>query len=141
MKEKDQLLDINLPFQQHKVCGKNLQILIIVKTLSYVPEIIRKGSDWFKSIGTETTSGTAIVCLSGHIKFPGMYEIPMGMTIREVLEDVGGGIFKGKSIKVLQAGGPLNGLLGEEAFDTMIDFDAMSAAGASIGSGGDYCRK
>ena len=107
-----------------------------VKTLSYVPEIIRKGSDWFKSIGTETTSGTAIVCLSGHIKFPGMYEIPMGMTIREVLEDVGGGIFKGKSIKVLQAGGPLNGLLGEEAFDTMIDFDAMSAAGASIGSGG-----
>ena len=107
-----------------------------VKTLSYVPEIIRKGSDWFKSIGTETTSGTAIGCLSGHIKFPGMFEIPMGMTIREVLEDVGGGIFKGKSIKVLQAGGPLNGLLGEEAFDTMIDFDAMSAAGASIGSGG-----
>ena len=107
-----------------------------VKTLSYVPEIIRKGSDWFKSIGTETTSGTAIVCLSGHIKFPGMYEIPMGMTIREVLQDVGGGISKGKSIKVLQAGGPLNGLLGEEAFDTMIDFDAMSAAGASIGSGG-----
>ena len=107
-----------------------------VKTLSYVPEIIRKGSEWFKSIGTETTSGTAIVCLSGHIKFPGMYEIPMGMTIREVLQDIGGGISQGKSIKVLQAGGPLNGLLGEEAFDTMIDFDAMSAAGASIGSGG-----
>lgn len=107
-----------------------------VKTLSYVPEIVRNGSEWFKSIGTETTSGTAIVCLSGHIKYPGMYEIPMGMTIREVLDDIGGGISEGKSIKVLQAGGPLNGLLGEEAFDTMIDFDAMSAAGASIGSGG-----
>ncbi|MBA31104.1 MAG: NADH-quinone oxidoreductase subunit F [Chloroflexi bacterium] len=107
-----------------------------VKTLSYVPEIVRKGSEWFKSIGTETTSGTAIVCLSGHIKYPGMYEIPMGMTIREVLDYIGGGISEGKSIKVLQAGGPLNGLLGEEAFDTMIDFDAMSAAGASIGSGG-----
>jgi NADH:ubiquinone oxidoreductase subunit F (NADH-binding)/(2Fe-2S) ferredoxin len=107
-----------------------------VKTLAYVPEIVRNGSDWFKGIGTETTSGTAIVCLTGHIKYPGMYEIPMGMTIRDVLEKVGGGVSEGERIKVLQAGGPLNGLLGEDAFDTMIDFDAMSAAGASIGSGG-----
>ena len=107
-----------------------------VKTISYVPEIVRNGSEWFKGIGTETTSGTAIVCLSGHITYPGMYEVPMGMTIREVLEKVGGGVSEGERIKVLQAGGPLNGLLGEEAFDTMIDFDAMSAAGASIGSGG-----
>ncbi|MGA0275250.1 MAG: NADH-ubiquinone oxidoreductase-F iron-sulfur binding region domain-containing protein [Dehalococcoidia bacterium] len=107
-----------------------------VKTISYVPEIVRNGADWFKGIGTETTSGTAIVCLSGHITYPGMYEIPMGMTIRDVLEKVGGGVSEGERIKVLQAGGPLNGLLGEEAFDTMIDFDAMSAAGASIGSGG-----
>jgi len=107
-----------------------------VKTISYVPEIVRNGADWFKGIGTETTSGTAIVCLSGHITYPGMYEIPMGMTIRDVLEKIGGGVSEGERIKVLQAGGPLNGLLGEEAFDTMIDFDAMSAAGASIGSGG-----
>lgn len=107
-----------------------------VKTISYVPEIVRNGADWFKGIGTETTSGTAIVCLSGHITYPGMYEIPMGMTIRDVLEKVGGGVSEGERIKVLQAGGPLNGLLGEQAFDTMIDFDAMSAAGASIGSGG-----
>ena len=107
-----------------------------VKTLAYVPEIVRNGSEWFKGIGTETTSGTAIVCLSGHIKYPGMYEIPMGMTIRDVLEKVCGGVSEGEQIKVLQAGGPLNGLLGEEAFDTIIDFDAMTAAGASIGSGG-----
>ena len=107
-----------------------------VKTLAYVPEIVRNGADWFKGIGTETTSGTAIVCLSGHITYPGMYEIPMGMTIRDVLDKIGGGVSVGERIKVLQAGGPLNGLLGEEAFDTMIDFDAMSAAGASIGSGG-----
>lgn len=107
-----------------------------VKTLSYVPSIVRNGSDWFKAIGTETTSGTAIVCLSGHIKYPGMYEVPMGMTIRDVLEEIGGGVSEGERIKVLQAGGPLNGLLGEEAFDTIIDFAAMSAAGASIGSGG-----
>ena len=107
-----------------------------VKTLAYVPEIVRNGSGWFKDIGTETTSGTAIVCLSGHITYPGMYEIPMGMTIRDVLEKIGGGVSEGERIKVLQAGGPLNGLLGEDAFDTMIDFDAMSEAGASIGSGG-----
>ncbi|MDP6666372.1 MAG: NADH-ubiquinone oxidoreductase-F iron-sulfur binding region domain-containing protein [Dehalococcoidia bacterium] len=107
-----------------------------VKTIAYVPELVRNGSEWFKGIGTETTSGTAIVCLSGHIKYPGMYEVPMGMTIRDVLETIGGGVSEGERIKVLQAGGPLNGLLGEEAFDTMIDFDAMSAAGASIGSGG-----
>jgi len=107
-----------------------------VKTLSYVPSIVRNGSDWFKAIGTETTSGTAIVCLSGHIKYPGMYEVPMGMTIRDVLEKIGGGVSEGERIKVLQAGGPLNGLLGEAAFDTIIDFAAMSAAGASIGSGG-----
>ena len=107
-----------------------------VKTLAYVPEIVRNGSGWFKDIGTETTSGTAIVCLSGHITYPGMYEIPMGMTIRDVLEKIGGGVSEGERIKVLQAGGPLNGLLGEDAFDTKIDFDAMSEAGASIGSGG-----
>ncbi|MCH8911265.1 MAG: SLBB domain-containing protein [Chloroflexi bacterium] len=107
-----------------------------VKTLAYVPEIVRNGAEWFKGIGTETTSGTAIVCLTGHIKYPGMYEIPMGMTIRDVLEKVGGGVSEGERIKVIQAGGPLNGLLGEEAFDTIIDFDAMTAAGASIGSGG-----
>ena len=107
-----------------------------VKTLAYVPEIVRNGAEWFKGIGTESTSGTAIVCLSGHIKYPGMYEIPMGMTIRDVLEKIGGGVSHGERIKVIQAGGPLNGLLGEEAFDTMIDFDAMSAAGASIGAGG-----
>ena len=96
-----------------------------VKTLAYVPEIVRNGSGWFKDFGTETTSGTAIVCLSGHITYPGMYEIPMGMTIRDVLEKIGGGVSEGERIKVLQAGGPLNGLLGEDAFDTMIDFDAM----------------
>lgn len=107
-----------------------------VKTLAYVPEIVRNGSEWFKGIGTETTSGTAIVCLSGHIKYPGMYEVAMGMTIRDVLEKIGGGVSEGERIKVLQAGGPLNGLLGEEAFDTLIDFEAMTAAGASIGSGG-----
>ena len=107
-----------------------------VKTISYVSSIVREGADWFKSVGTEKSSGTAIVCLSGHIKRPGMYEVPMGMSINEVLEEVGGGVSEGERIKALQTGGPLGGVLGSEAFDVQIDFDEMSKAGAILGSGG-----
>jgi len=106
-----------------------------VKTLSYVPEIINQGSEWFKGTGTEKSTGTAIVCLTGHLKRPGMYEIPMGMTINEVLTDLGGGS-NSSDIKMLQTGGPLGGVLGKDAFDTKIDFDEMSQAGAILGSGG-----
>ncbi len=107
-----------------------------VKTISYVPQIIKNGSDWFSSTGTEKSSGTAIVCLSGHINRPGMYEIPMGMTIEEVLDDVGGGSNSDSDIKMLQTGGPLGGVLGKEAFGTKIDFDEMAKSGAILGSGG-----
>ena len=104
-----------------------------VKTISYVPQIIKNGSDWFSSTGTEKSSGTAIVCLSGHITRPGMYEIPMGMTIEEVLDEVGGGSNSDSDIKMLQTGGPLGG---KEAFGTKIDFDEMAKSGAILGSGG-----
>ena len=107
-----------------------------VKTISYVPQIIKNGSDWFSSTGTEKSSGTAIVCLSGHITRPGMYEIPMGMTIEEVLDEVGGGSNSESDIKMLQTGGPLGGVLGKEAFGTKIDFDEMAKSGAILGSGG-----
>tara|TARA_B110000438_G_scaffold101946_1_gene100853 strand:- start:13446 stop:15149 length:1704 start_codon:yes stop_codon:yes gene_type:complete len=107
-----------------------------VKTISYVPEIIKNGSDWFKSTGTEKSTGTAIVCLTGHINRPGMYEIPMGMTIEDVLEDIGGGSSSSTEIKMLQTGGPLGGVLGKEAFGTKIDFDEMAKSGAILGSGG-----
>jgi NADH:ubiquinone oxidoreductase subunit F (NADH-binding) len=107
-----------------------------VKSLSFVPQIIARGGDWFKSVGSESSAGTAMLCLSGNIARPGLYEVPMGMTIRAALEEVGGGEPNGKKIKVLQTGGPLGGVLGEEAFDVEIDFDAMSKAGAILGSGG-----
>ena len=108
-----------------------------VKTLSYVPEIVKGGAEAFKEIGTESSSGTAIVCLTGDIARPGLYEVAMGMTIRTVLEDIGGGPSAGtNSIKVLQTGGPLGGVMGEEAFDTEIDFDAMAKVGCILGSGG-----
>ena len=107
-----------------------------VKTLSYVPYIIKEGSDKYKSIGSESSSGTAIVCLSGHIKRPGMYEIEMGMTIKNLLNNIGGGSSTNNDIKLLQTGGPLGGVLGKEDFDVKIDFDEMSKVGAILGSGG-----
>ena len=107
-----------------------------VKTLSYVPFIVKNGSESYKNIGSETSSGTAIVCLSGHIKRPGMYEIEMGMTINDLLTNIGGGSSTDKEIKLLQTGGPLGGVLGSSEFDVKIDFDDMAKAGAILGSGG-----
>ena len=107
-----------------------------VKTLSYVPFIIKNGSESYKNIGSETSSGTAIVCLSGHIKRPGMYEIEMGMTINNLLTKIGGGSSTSSDIKLLQTGGPLGGVLGSAEFDVKIDFDDMAKAGAILGSGG-----
>jgi len=107
-----------------------------VKTLSYVPTIIREGAEAFKAVGTESSAGTAVLCISGHVKRPGMYEVPMGLTLRQAIEDIAGGAPGGRGVKVLQTGGPLGGVLGEEAFDVQIDFDAMSQAGAILGSGG-----
>ena len=107
-----------------------------VKTLAYVPEIISRGSDWFASIGYERSKGTAITCLTGNIARPGMYEVPFGMTIGQVINDVAGGVPDGGSIKVLQTGGPLGGVLGPDSLSIVLDFESMAAAGAILGSGG-----
>ena len=107
-----------------------------IKTLAYVPEIVSKGGEWFTTIGTEKSKGTAILCLSGTIERPGMIEVPMGMTIREAVEQLGGGVPGGKPVKLLQTGGPLGGVLRGDKMDIPLDFDAMSAAGAILGSGG-----
>ncbi len=107
-----------------------------VKTLSYIPEIISRGGEWFSSIGVNRSTGTAVLCLSGHIARPGMYEAPMGMTLGQVIEDIGGGIKNGKKLKMLQTGGPLGGVLGPASLDIRMDFEEMAEAGAILGSGG-----
>jgi NADH:ubiquinone oxidoreductase subunit F (NADH-binding)/(2Fe-2S) ferredoxin len=107
-----------------------------IKTLAYVPEIVRLGAAWFTSIGTEKSPGTAIACLSGDIKYPGLVEVPFGLTIRQIVEEMGGGDPQGKPLKFLQTGGPLGGVLPAADFDLVLDFDAMSEAGAMFGSGG-----
>lgn len=107
-----------------------------VKTLSYVPEIVRRGGEWFSNIGVNLSKGTAILCLSGHISRRGMYEVDLGMTLQEVMDHIGGGVPDGRQVKMLQTGGPLGGLLSADKMDTVLDFEAMRAAGAILGSGG-----
>ena len=107
-----------------------------VKTLSYLPEIVAKGGEWFSSIGVNRSTGTAILCLNGQISRPGLYEVPMGLTLGQVIDDIGGGVPNGKKLKLLQTGGPLGGVLGPDAMDITLDFEAMAEAGAILGSGG-----
>lgn len=111
-------------------------ILNNVKTYAFVPTIIRKGADWFKGIGTKTSSGTAVFALTGNIANSGLIEVPMGTTFREIIFELGGGIPDGGTFKAVQTGGPSGGCLPESLLDTPIDFDSLDEAGAIMGSGG-----
>jgi NADH-quinone oxidoreductase subunit F len=107
-----------------------------VKSYAITPQIMIKGADWFSSIGTPTSTGTAVFALTGNIKNTGLIEVPMGISLREIIFDVGGGIPKKKQFKAVQTGGPLGGCLPTEALDTAVDFDSLTKAGATMGSGG-----
>ena len=107
-----------------------------VETFANVPDIIKKGADWFKSVGTEGSSGTKAFALTGNVVNTGLIEVPMGTTMREVVYDIGGGIKNGKAFKAVQIGGPSGGCLTEAHMDLPMDFDSLKKAGAIIGSGG-----
>ncbi len=107
-----------------------------VKTLASIRHIIENGAEWFASIGTERSKGTAVFALAGKIVNTGLVEVPMGTTLRQVIFDVGSGIPEGKRFKAVQIGGPSGGCLPESALDLPIDFDSLSEAGAMMGSGG-----
>lgn len=107
-----------------------------VKTLSYVPEIISRGGEWFAGIGHDTSTGTAILCLSGSFNYTGMVEVPLGINLKDVIYEAAGGIKDGKALKFLQTGGPLGGVLGADNIDVVLDFEVLRAAGAIVGSGG-----
>jgi NADH:ubiquinone oxidoreductase subunit F (NADH-binding) len=107
-----------------------------VKSYAYVPRIISEGAEWFKNLGTEKSPGTAVFALTGMVNRTGLIEVPMGITMREIIYDVGGGIPSGRKFKAVQTGGPLGGCLPEEHLDTPVDFDSLRAAGAVMGSGG-----
>ena len=107
-----------------------------VKTLAYVPQIVERGGDWFAGIGQNRSKGTAILCLSGNLNYTGMVEIPLGMTLQQVVYEVAGGVPGGKKLKLLQTGGPLGGVLSADQLEIPLDFEAMAEAGAILGSGG-----
>ncbi len=107
-----------------------------VKTLAYIPQIIKKGADWFRQTGTKESPGTAVFSLAGKIVNTGMVEVPMGTSLRHVIFDAGSGIPGGKRFKAVQIGGPSGGCLPETALDLPVDFDSLQGAGAIMGSGG-----
>lgn len=107
-----------------------------VETWGNIRHIILNGADWFRSIGTETSPGTKVFALSGKVKNTGLVEIPMGMTLRELIFDIGGGIPNGKAFKAVQTGGPSGGCIPEEYLDTPIDYESLKELGAIMGSGG-----
>ena len=107
-----------------------------VETLANVPVIYLKGADWFASIGTTKSKGTKVFALAGKINNVGLIEVPMGITLREVIYEIGGGIKDGKKFKAVQTGGPSGGCLTDKHLDTPIDFDNLIAAGSMMGSGG-----
>ncbi|MCS7220341.1 MAG: NADH-quinone oxidoreductase subunit NuoF [Anaerolineae bacterium] len=107
-----------------------------VKTYAYIPSILRHGAEWFASIGTERSKGTAVFALTGKVRRTGLIEVPMGITLREIIEEIGGGVPDGKRFKAVQTGGPLGGCLPASQLDTPVDYDSLQAAGAVMGSGG-----
>jgi NADH-quinone oxidoreductase subunit F len=107
-----------------------------VKTFAYVPLIIERGGDWFTSIGTEGSKGTAVFTLAGKVVNSGLAEVPMGTTLRELIYDIGGGIAKDKQFKAIQIGGPSGGCLPKTLLDIPIDYDSLREAGSMMGSGG-----
>ena len=107
-----------------------------VETWATVPLIINKGADWFTSIGTAGSKGTKIFSLVGKVNNTGLVEVPMGMTLREIIYDIGGGIRQGKKFKAVQTGGPSGGCLPESLLDIPVDFDELTNVGLMMGSGG-----
>jgi NADP-reducing hydrogenase subunit HndC len=107
-----------------------------VETYANIPVIINKGPEWFASIGTAKSKGTKVFALAGKVNNVGLIEVPMGITLREVIFEIGGGIKNGKKFKAVQTGGPSGGCLTEKHLDTPIDYDNLIAAGSMMGSGG-----
>ena len=107
-----------------------------VETLGNVAQIILKGADWFRSIGTERSTGTKVFALGGKINNTGLVEVPMGIPLRTIIEDIGGGCPNGKKFKAVQTGGPSGGCIPASLLDTPVEYDTLTAIGAMMGSGG-----
>lgn len=124
------------PFPAVKGLFGKPTILNNVETYANIPQIILKGAEWFNSVGTEKSKGTKVFALGGKIKHTGLVEVPMGTTLREIVEDIGGGVPNGRKFKAAQTGGPSGGCIPAEHFDIPIDYDNLISIGSMMGSGG-----
>ena len=124
------------PFPAVKGLFERPTILNNVETWANIPLIILNGPEWFKAMGTEKSKGTKVFALGGKIQNTGLVEVPMGTTLREIVEEIGGGIPGGKKFKAAQTGGPSGGCIPAEHFDVPIDYDNLMAIGSMMGSGG-----
>lgn len=124
------------PFPAVKGLYGKPTVLNNVETYANVPRIILNGADWFKSIGTEKSKGTKVFALGGKIKNTGLVEVPMGTTLREIVEEIGGGIPDGHTFKAAQTGGPSGGCIPASLIDIQIDYDNLLSIGSMMGSGG-----
>lgn len=124
------------PFPALKGLFQKPTVLNNVETYANIPQIFLKGADWFRSIGTEKSPGTKVFALGGKINNTGLVEVPMGTTLREVVEEIGGGIPGGHQFKAAQTGGPSGGCIPASLIDTPIDYDSLIAIGSMMGSGG-----
>lgn len=124
------------PFPVEKGLWDRPTVINNVKTLASIPPILNNGADWYRNIGTENSSGTAIFSIVGNVVHPGLVEIPMGVSLRTLIFDICGGIPDNKKFKAVQIGGPSGGCLNKDFLDTPIDFDSLTEAGAMMGSGG-----
>ena len=124
------------PFPAEKGLFEKPTVLNNVETWANIPQIILNGAEWFASMGTEKSKGTKVFALGGKITNTGLVEIPMGTTLREVVEDIGGGIPNGKKFKAAQTGGPSGGCIPAAHFDVPINYDNLIALGSMMGSGG-----
>ncbi len=124
------------PFPAVKGLFGKPTVLNNVETYANIPQIILKGADWFRSMGTEKSAGTKVFALGGNIKNTGLVEVPMGTTLRQIVEEIGGGIPNGKKFKAAQTGGPSGGCIPAEHLDIPIDYDNLLAIGSMMGSGG-----
>ena len=124
------------PFPAVKGLYQKPTTLNNVETYANIPQIILKGADWFSSMGTEKSKGTKVFALGGKINHTGLVEVPMGTTLRTIIEEIGGGIPGGKKFKAAQTGGPSGGCIPAEHLDIEIDYDNLLAIGSMMGSGG-----
>ncbi len=107
-----------------------------VETYANVPQILLKGGEWFASMGTERSKGTKTFAIAGKVERTGLIEVPLGITVREIVYDVGGGILNGKDFKAVQTGGPLGGCIPEKHLDLPVDYESLASVGSAMGSGG-----